>query len=265
MKTFHTLLFLLMGFCLANAQEAATETAAGLYNDGLAKLKAKEYPAAVELMTKAIEIADPTEDAKVVRLAKGNGAIGAYYVGSGLLKQEKFDEATASFEKGLAWNPKSYTCAYGIAKSFDEQDQTAKAVEAYLNAAEIATTAGKADRAEKYTKRAGNIVGLAYGDKKYDDAIAAGELFVLAQDDADVRYYIAKSLAAKGKPSDALEHANKAKELGGMEDEGKYQMLVAETLEATGNKSAAASAYKNVPASGKYAKVAKYKADELAK
>jgi len=159
---------------------------------------------------------------------------------------------------------KSYTCAYGIAKTHDEQDNVKEAVGSYIAAADIATSAGKADRAERYISRAGNIVGLTYGDKKYDDAIAAGELFLETQDDAGVRYYVAKALAAKGKPSDALDHANKAMELGGLEDEGKYQMLVAETLEATGNKSAAAAAYAKVPA-GKYAKVAKYKADELTK
>lgn len=264
MKTFHTLLLLLVGLSMAMAQDAAPETAAGLYNDGLAKLKAKAWPEAVELLTKSIEMADPTEDAKVLSLAKKNGSIGNYYKGNALLKEEKFDEAMASFKLGLEWNPQSYTCAYGIAKSLDEQDSVQQAVAAYVEAADIATAAGKADRAERYISRAGNIVGLTYGDKKYDEAIAAGELYLATQDDAGVRYYVAKALAAKGKPSDALDHANKAMELGGMEDEGKYQMLVAETLEATGNKSAAAAAYGRVPP-GKYAKVAQYKADELTK
>ena len=264
MKTFHTLLLFIVGLSMALAQDAATETAAGLYNDALAKLKAKEWSEAVDLISKSIEIADPAEDAKVLGLAKKNGSIGSYYKGNDLLKEEKFDEAMASFKMGLEWNPNSYTCAYGIAKSYDDQDRVQQAVTAYIEAAEIATTAGKADRAERYMSRAGNIVGLTYGDKNYDDAIAAGENFLANQEDADVRYYVAKALAAKGQSSDALEHAKKAFELGGMEDEGKYQMLVAESLEATGNKSAAAAAYAKVT-SGKYAKVAKYKADELTK
>ncbi len=265
MKTLLSLLLLMVGFGMVIAQdEAATESAASLYNDGLAKLKAKEYLEAYDLLMKSIEVADPTEDAQVLKLAKGNGAICAYYAGTTLIKEEKYDEAMEKFEKGLELNPKSYTCAYGKAKVYDDQDKTTMAVESYMNAATVATEAGKADRAERYSSRAGNLVGLAYGDEKYDEAIEAGEKFLESTDDKDVRYYMAKCLIAKGQPSDALAHAEKALEMGGLEEEGKYQMIVAESYEAAGNNDAAAMAYSKVPA-GKYAEVAKYKANDLKK
>ena len=86
-----SLLFLmLMGARILLAQDAPAETAAGFYNDGLAKLKAKEYSAAYDQLMKAIEIADPEKDAKVISLAKANGSISCYYVGQSLLKEQKF-------------------------------------------------------------------------------------------------------------------------------------------------------------------------------
>ncbi len=264
MKTLFSLLLVLCCTTLMIAQEAATESAASLYNAALTEMKAKNYEAALEGMLKAIESVDPDSesDAKVLRLAKGNGAIAAYYSGNTFLKEKNYDEAMARFEKGTELNPKSYTCLYGQARVLDGKDMMPEAIAAYFVAAEAATAAGKADRGEKYVARAENMVGSTYSKKKYDDAIAAGEAFLASKESKSVSYYMAKSLLAKGKASDALAHAEKAKELGGDEDEGKYIMVLAETLEAMGNKSGAVAAYKQIPA-GKYKEMADYKAKSL--
>ena len=264
MKTLQMLLVLLLAAGMVVAQDAATETAAGVYNDGLAALKGKNYADALEKMSKAIEIADPEADAKVVKLAKQNGAIAAYYTGNGLLKEKKFDEAMAMFDRGIELNEKYYTNYYGKAKCKDDQDMTADAVAGYIKAAEVATAAGKADRAEKYMGRAANIIGVAFGAKKYDDAVAAGETYLATHESVDVSYYVAKSLIEKGKPSDAIAHATKASEAGGTAEEGKYILVLAEAYEAAGNKSAASETYGKVP-QGKYYKHAQYRAGELQK
>ena len=263
MKTIHTLLLLLLATSITLAQDAEA-TAAGTYNDGLEALKAKEYNTAFEKLMMAIELANPDDenDAKVIRLAKGNGAIAAYYSGNDLLKEEKFDEAKARFEKGIELNPGAYTCFYGIAKGYDDQNMIAEAVPAYLKAAEVAESANKADRAERYISRAGSIIGTSYAAENYDQAIAGAEAFLAAKEDKDVSYYMAKSLIASGQPSDALTHAEKAAELGGTEDEGKFLLVHAEALEAVGNKSAAAAAYLKIP-EGKYHDHAQYKAGQM--
>jgi tetratricopeptide (TPR) repeat protein len=255
---------MLMGASLLFAQDAPTETAAGLYNEGLASLKNKEYSTAYDKIMKSIEIADPENenDAKVLPLAKANGSIACYYLGQSLLKETKFDEAMAKFEQGLELNAKSYTNQYGIASALDKKGMIPEAVDAYLKAASVATEAGKADRAGKYVERAGNKVGVTYGKKNYDDAIAAGELFLAEHESADVSFYVSKALLKKGKAADAVQHAEKAKELGKEEGEGKYIMNYAEALEAAGQKAAAKAAYGQVP-SGKYAQSAKYKADQI--
>ncbi len=262
MKTLQLVLLFFLSAGVLLAQETATESAASLYNDGLASLKAKDYNKAYDLMLKAIEVADPEADAKVLRLAKGNGSIAAYYKGNQLVKEKKYDEAQALFDKGIELNANSYTCYYGKAKILDDQSKTADAVAAYLAAAEVATKVEKADRAERYTKRAANLVGLAYGKKQYDDAIAAGEAFLASNEATDVSYYVAKSLLEKGNASDAIAHAEKANEMAGDAGEGKYILALAEAYEAAGNKSAAAAAYGKVP-KGKYFDHAQYKAGQL--
>lgn len=262
MKTLQMLTVFLFAVSLVNAQDAATETAAGVYNDGLAALKAKEYGKAYDLMLKAIEIADPAEDAQVLKLAKGNGAFAAYYAGNDDAKDGKFDEAMMKYDKGIELSAKNYVNYYGKAKALDDQGKTAEAIAAYIKAAEIATAGDKADRAEKYLGRCENMIAVSYGDKKYDDAVAAAEVFLASHESKEVSYYLAKSLVEKGMASDAVAHAEKAHELGGAEDEGKYIVGLAEVYEAAGNKVAAADAYSKVP-QGKYYDHAQYKAGQL--
>lgn len=262
MKTVQMLWVFLLATATVSAQEATTETAAGVYNEGLTALKAKEYPKAYDLMLKAIGIADPSADAQVLKLAKQNGSIAAYYAGNEDLKTDKFDEAMLKYEKGIELNPNSYTNFYGKAKALDDAGKTADAVGAYIKAAAVATATDKADRAEKYLSRAANMVAVSFGDKKYDDAIAAGEIYLAAHESVDVSYYLAKSLTEKGQVAEALPHAEKAHELGGVTEEGKYILGLAEVYEAAGNKTAAANTYGKVP-QGKYYDHAQYKAGQL--
>ena len=79
-----------------SAQEAS---AASLYNDGLAKLKAKEYDGSMELMEQALAAADSSSetDIKVMKLAKKNGAFASYYVGTKVRKEKDFKQALEIF------------------------------------------------------------------------------------------------------------------------------------------------------------------------
>ncbi|MCB0688936.1 MAG: hypothetical protein KDC53_20500 [Saprospiraceae bacterium] len=262
MKTLQMLLVFLFSAGILAAQDAATETAAGVYNDGLAALKAKDYGKAYDLMLKSIEIADPAADAQVLKLAKGNGALAAYYAGNEDAKEGKFEDAMMKYDKGIELSGNNYVNYYGKAKAMDDQGLVADAVGAYIKAAEVATAGKKADRAEKYLSRAENMIAVSYGDKKYDDAVAAAEVYLANHESKDVSYYLAKSLVEKGMAGDAVAHAEKAKELGGSEDEGKYILGLAEVYEAAGNKVAAADAYSKVP-KGKYYDHAQYKAGQL--
>ncbi|MBK8504767.1 MAG: hypothetical protein IPL46_22685 [Saprospiraceae bacterium] len=262
MKILQLLLVFLLTAGMLSAQETATETAAGVYNDGLTALKAKEYSKAFDLMLKSIDIADPEADAQVLKLAQQNGSIAAYYAGNDDVKDKNYEAAMMKFEKGMELNSESYLNFYGKAKALDDEGKTTESVVAYIKAADIATATKKDERAEKYLSRAVNMIAVSYGDKKYDEAIAAGQAYLATHESMDVSYYLAKSMVEKGQVSDALAHAMKAHELGGDAEEGKYVLGLAEVYEAAGNKGAAAEAYGKVP-KGKYYDHAQYKAGQM--
>ncbi len=254
-------------FCaLATALTAQdAPTAASLYNEGLASLKAKDYAKGYELMQKAIEAAKPDDenDQKVIRLAKGNGAIAAYYVGTDQRKNGQLDDALATFEKGIELNPNQFTNYTGKALVMEDKGQTAAAVEGFLMAAEVAEKGKKPDKAEEYIKKAENYAAVAWGKKQWDDAIAAADAVLAKKESADAYYYKGAALKEKGKASDAIELVEKAITLlAEGEDASKHNFLIGECHESAGNKAAAIEAFKKVT-DAKYKEVAKYKIDNL--
>ena len=262
MKTLFSLLLLAFGSVMLIAQDGgdAAETAASLYNKGLEALKSKSYTEGYDLLMKAIDMADPEEDADVLKLAKANGSKAAYYAGSSDSKAGNHDAAIEKFEKGIELDPASYTNQSGIGKTLRAKGMQLDAIDAYLKAGAMATEAGKADRAASYAKTVSAIVSKLYTAKKYDDVVAGGQKFLDAGHEKEtVSYYIAQALFKSGKASDAIAHAEKAVELGGDASEGKYIYTLAQILEKAGQKSAAMAKYRDVPP-GKYYENAQYKA-----
>ncbi len=248
--------------------QAQEESAASLYNDGLSKLKAKEYQAAVDLLEKSIEIADPEEDKKVLNLAKKNSAFAYYYIGNSLRKQKKYDEAIEAYEKGIEHAKIIYNNFVGRAQALEGKGEDVEAVKAYIAAAGMAKKAKKEERAKKYLAKADNFSAVSYGKKDYDKAIAAAQAFLEDNESADSHYYLAMSLKEKNESSKALEHIGKAIELAGAieeleaDDRDKFFFGKAEIHESLGQKSQAVSAYKMIKGS-KYKELAQYKVDEL--
>ncbi|GJM33054.1 MAG: hypothetical protein DHS20C18_20550 [Saprospiraceae bacterium] len=248
----------------AIAQESAS--AADLYNSGLEKLKAKQYAEAMPLMEQAIAAADATSetDQKVVKLAQRNGAVAAYYLGNRQRKADKVDEALATYQKGIEWNASFYANYIGQAQALDDKGEIAKAVPAYLHAAEMCSkkekTKGKVASLES---KASNILALAYSDKKYAEAIAASEAYLEVKDAAEAHYYLAKALLDTGKATDALTHADQAiTMIPEGEDPSKYHMAKGEVHEALKQSDSAVEAYKKV-SDAKYAKLAKYRIEQI--
>ncbi|HMP24233.1 MAG TPA: tetratricopeptide repeat protein [Saprospiraceae bacterium] len=242
----------------------AQDSAASLYNEGLAKLKVKDYDGALPLLQKAIEIGDPEseDDAQVIRLASKNGAIAAYYVGNNLRKANKNDEALAVYDQGIEYDPSFYANYIGRAQAFEGKGDAVDAVKAYLAASVASEKGGKADRAEELYKKADNFAAVAWGKKQWDVAIACAQAFLEERESADAHYYLAQSLKAKGQNSEALTHAQKAAELTTDTDKDKYYFGLAEIHEALGQKSEAVAAYKMVKGAT-YGKRAEYKVSQL--
>ncbi len=244
----------------ALAQEEAS--AASLYNDAVAKLKAKEYEAALDLMGQALEIADPESDAQVIKLAKANGARAAYAVGTKNRQGEDYEAALAAYDTGIEYDPGFYANYRGRAQALESSGAVAESVKAYYKASEVAKAAGEADRADSYASKAENIVAVAYGDKAWDDVLAYGNAYLEVAESPDVHYYLSYALKESGNPSSGLEHVDKALEMGGSTDDGKYLYAKGEILEDLGQTDAAVGIYKQIT-SGKYAERAEYKVNTL--
>ena len=258
-----TTLLLLLGCSIAlHAQDDAS--AASLYNKGLEMIKAKNYTEALPLMEQAIEAADPEAeaDAKVIKLAKRNGAIAAYYVGNDQRKADDAESALATYDKGIAFSPGFYANYIGRSQALEDLDRTAESVAAYIDAGEVSLKAKKADKAEKMYSKAENIIAVAWGDKKWDATAEYAMAFLEKKQSPEVHYYLAYAMKEKGNAEKALEHADKAIEQAGETDASKYYMAKAESLEALGQSDAAVEAYKMVK-DAKYSERAKYKVSEL--
>ena len=170
MKNFLVLLifsFFSLSIIGQTAQDATTPSAASLYNDGLAKAKAKEYVEALDLFEKAIASANPEEEkgAKIIRLSKKNGTRAAYGIGSAYRKAKDYDKALAAFETGILYAPEFYSNYKGKAICLEKMGDKSASIKSYLLAADIAVKANKADKAEKMVKKAENIVAVTRGKK----------------------------------------------------------------------------------------------------
>ncbi|MEQ8707267.1 MAG: hypothetical protein RIC19_25265 [Phaeodactylibacter sp.] len=246
-----------------NAQEEQQASAASLYNDGLEKLKAKDYESALELMGQALEAADSSSetDIKVMQLAKKNGAIAAYYVGSKARKADDFEKAQEVYQQGVEYNPGFYANYIGKAQALEGLEMMAKAVGAYQKAGDVCEKAGKADKAEKMKSKAENMVAVAWGDKDWALVKDMAEAYLEGGKSADVHYYLSDALLSDGSSDDALMHVDKAIELTST-DADKYIMQKAEILKAKGDSAGAIEAYKMVKDS-KYVERAKYEIGQL--
>ncbi len=246
------------------AQEEQTASAASLYNDGLGKIKEKSYAEGLMLMEQALEAADSSSetDVKVMALAKKNGAIAAYYVGTSKRKADDFEGALAAYEQGVDYNPGFYANYIGRAQALEGLEQKAEAVAAYIAAGEVCDKAKKADKAQTMFDKAENMVGVAWGDKDWGTVMAMAASFLESRESANVNYYLSDAYLAEGDQDKALMHADKAIEAAAAGEGDKYVMQKAEILEAKGDNAGAVALYKQITDS-KYVERAKYKIDQL--
>ncbi len=267
--TFLTLLIFCLGLTATTAvqaQEQEEKSAATLYNEGLEAMKAKDYANALPLMEMAIEKADPNEEtgAQVIKLAKRNGAIAAYYTGNDKRKAEEHEAALELFDKGIAFNEDFYANYIGRAQALDKMGNDLEAVKAYIVAADKAAAAKKDDRVDQLVRQAEIIVAKTSAADNFDAAIEQGEALLALKETAEGNYYTGQAYESKGDASKGLELVAKAIELAGegSEELDKYYMFKGNCHEKLGQKSEAIDAYKMIT-SGKYFERAKYNINKL--
>ena len=259
-RVFHLATLLLFNCLLLTSIQAQDKTAAGVYNEGLALLKAKDYEQGLVLMEEALGLAEQEENEQVLKLAKKNGSVAASNVGNSSYKAGEFDKAMEFYMKGLEMNPENVSCLLGKARVLDKQDMKAEAVSTFIDAGDMYVASEKADRAEKVYKQAQTIVGKLYVGKDYDKAIEAGMAHLEKRDNAEVYYYMSRCQLEKKNNEDALQYISKAIELAtaGENVDDKYYMALGISLENLGRNDEAVEAYKKITGE-KYKSNAEYR------
>lgn len=247
---------------LVQAQDE--RSAADLYNEGVEKLKAQGYQEALDLFDLAIAKSEGDTSStaqQVLDLAKKNGASAAYSLGNEQRKAKQFNEALATFKKGLELN-ELYPLYSGIAMSLNDLGKDAEATQAFLLTGDKYLAAEQPDdRVISFYKRAFNNLFKA---KNWTGIIESAEKHPKALDDADITYYVAKAYEQKKDYKKALEFAEKATTSApDAEDKGKYLMLEAELYTKLTDTGKAIEAYKKIDGSSKYAERAQYMVKQL--
>lgn len=237
------LIALFMGFSTIAQDE---KTAAGLYNEGLALLKAKDYAGGLPILEAALEKATADEDEKIIGLAKKNGAIAASNLGNAKKKAGAHDEAIALYNKGIEWRPEYASNYRGLASVTEAKGDVINAIKQYITAGDKYTASKKAKNATKLYKKARNMVGKIYQSKDYPKAIEAGKAFLAARDNAEVAYYICRANTESIANEEAITYADKAITLSGATVDDKYYVAKAKAYEKMGKNAEAIEAYKLV-------------------
>lgn len=250
-----------MSLSTINAQDATEKTAASLYNSALELVKAKNYSEGLPLMEQALAKAQAEGNEQVLNLSKKNGAMAAYNLGNTKRKAKAYDEASDLYEKGMELNP-AYSSNYiGMARVLSDKGMEEEAIAKFFEASEIAKVEGKSKKENEAYERAKSLVSTSYKSKAYDKVIALGKIYLDKKKNADVGYYVGKSLMAQNNNADAIPFLDDAL---AQSPEKKDRIIYAkgQALEAMGKNADAVAAYKLIT-DAKYKESADYKVKTL--
>lgn len=232
-------------FSFVNAQDAAEKTAAGLYNEGLALLKQKNYADGLVALEAALVKAEADGNEKVIELSKKNGAMAAYNLGNAKRAAKSLDEAAASYQKGITLNP-SYPSNYiGSARVLVAKGDKAGAMDGFLAAADKANAVNDTKKSSEAIKRAKSILTELYNAKTYDQVITLGKVFLAKSPNPDVNYYVGKSMMATEAHADAVSFFDAAI-AANPEKKDRVIYAKAQSLEKIGKNADAVAAYKMI-------------------
>ncbi len=254
----------MVAFCLISGSIMAQDakSAASLYNEGLALLKAKDYAGGLPILESALAKATEEGNDKVIGLAKKNGAKAAYNLGNAKKKSGAADEAIELYKKGIEWSPNYASNYKGLAAATEAKGDKVSAIKMYITAGDKTTASGKAEKASKLYKKARNMVGKIYTSKDYANAIIAGKAFLEMRENAEVCYYMCRAITESAASEEAVTYADKAIALSGDTVDDKYYVAKAKAYEKLSKNDDAIAAYKLVTGD-KYKPQAEYKIKEL--
>jgi tetratricopeptide (TPR) repeat protein len=248
---------------VAHAQGPDKE-AAEKYNDGLAKLKAKDYEGALTSFLAAKETAEGAGDESTASKAQKYAYRLCYNVGVGYLKKGDMDRAMSFFDRGIAMEPTYYKNYKGKATIYNRQGNVEAAIEAWVKTSEVASQAGELEERRKARKQAEGFVAKAMQDRDFERVVEIGQLHSQFAETSDVYYYMAHAQNQLGNYESAVEHADKALglETGSRAARAKIYFEKAEAHKALSQYEDALDAYTQA-AVGEFAQRARHEIEVL--
>ena len=229
------------------------------YNAGLVAAEAKNYAEALRKFTEAADGARAEGDSDVQ--SRANRIIGQieYTFGVRQTRSENYQQALTHFENGITRHPTYAKNFLGKALALKKLERIDDAMASFQQAIEVGNanadrgTARTAENAirEHYVYLASTALSrTANGPTGADADEAMAHLDSMTgyvEADADVFYYRAVALNAKGQTADAIAAADQALELhrGSRTDKAKIYFVKGEAMMRSGNADGAREAFRN--------------------
>ncbi|MDK2977570.1 MAG: hypothetical protein PWP52_284 [Bacteroidales bacterium] len=242
------------------------------YKHALGLYKQKDYDGSIEAFEKLAEYSETYGNEAYLK--KAEGIIPQLYriKGTNLLKEEKYDEAIASFNHALEYNPNDAKVYVYKTMALREQDNAEALKETANKGIEVSIANNKAEEEDDIKSLAGNYF-LKKGAEAYqsEDYADAADYFTQSLDykdaDSDL-YYQLSAVYNKLKQWDkAIEMANKSLELfdgEGTTRDAKIYYELGNAFLGKGDNAAACDNYSKA-AKGDYQQAAEYQMKHVLK
>jgi tetratricopeptide (TPR) repeat protein len=248
----------------ASIAQNPDKDAAEKYNEGLTLLKDKNYEGALNTFLEAQDMAEKAGDEQTASKAENYAYRLFYNVGVGYVKEGDLEKALDYFQRGIDMEPSYYKNYKGRAIVYQREGDDAKAMEAFIETANIASESGELEERSKAIDQAEGFVAQAMQAEDYEKVIENGKLFLQFSETPMVHYYMSHAYNALGDYQNALAHADKALELdqGSRASKAKIHFEKAEAYRNSGQFDQAKAAYAEA-AYGEFKQRAEYMIEEL--
>jgi len=240
-----------------------------LYKNSMILYKGKKFDAAVEELKKTITAADAADNTKISNKAKAYIPKVYSSQGKGLVKQKKYDEALAIFDKALAYKENCVKAYYGQGLAYKGKEDIDAAITSFDKAIELGETNPKAAKTIKRVKSAGQKMLESNAAKELQIEHTQKAIDYLNKslsyggNSSNTYYMLALAYNKQNKFTDAIAAANTGLTIEGA-DKSNMQFELGKAYEGNGDNANACKAYKAV-VSGPNVKAAAFQIKEVLK
>jgi len=232
------------------------------YKNGIVYYKKKDFDSSIDNLKKGLDLAKKTNNQTMV--TKLETLIPKIYSlkGNSFLKQKKYDDALATYQEALQFNPNCILSFYGQGLVYKDEGDMTKMTESLDKVIQLASENPKMAKYAGKAKKAASLGLLAEATKELqkehaDVAIKYfNESLKYEPADGETYFYMAIAYNKLKKYDDAITAANKALEMK-QDDKSDVYFQLGLAYEGKGDTANACSAFKKVT-TGDNVEAAKY-------